>query len=149
MHRNVGSYHSYFLLKVDVFVKIKPKFFSKVHPLIKRNLGWKSREHRVAQTNLHIYLTMTSRGCHCCFYCGRSFCVKNCDKVGNNSSRILAVKIPIPTLACYNAYDSCGTFDHLSFIYRMRVKINERRNGSPVIYFQIRWGFYQSTTLLK
>ena len=23
----------------------------------------------------------------------------------------------------------------------MRVKINERRNGSPVIYFQIRWGF--------
>ena len=31
-------------------------------------------------------------------------------------------------------------------IYRMRVKINERRNGSPVIYFQILWGFCHYTT---
>ena len=64
----------------------------------------------------------TSRGCRSCVYCGRSFCVKSYDKVANNSSKILGVKIPITTLACYDAYDSCGTFDLLSFICRRKMK---------------------------
>ena len=123
------------------FVKIELNFFPKVHPLIRRKFCWKSRGHRVAKTNLHVYLTTTSRGCPNCVYCVRQFCVKNYDKIANSSSRILGIKIPITTLACYDVYNSCKTFDHLSFTHRMRVNINERPNGSPVIYFQIRWGF--------
>ena len=116
--------------------KIKPKFYSKVHLLIRRNQGWKSREHRVEKTNLHLLKNGIPR-MSLRVYWVRWFRVKD---YNNNSSSILAVKVPKTTLACYDVY-SCGTFDHLSFIYRMHVKITERRNGSPVIYFQIRWGF--------
>ena len=50
---------------------------------------------------------------------------KNYDKVVNNSKRIMRVKIQITTLAFYDVYNSCGTFDRLNFmrlpIYRVRI----------------------------